>query len=96
LFSKSCSRWVFLRAFFFLGVRSLENISWFHFAWCSPSVIACNDCKSKYFFSQAALFSSSLNKQKKVCCTCCMFISYFCWFFRAIFCRVTCAHCYRQ
>ena len=68
-----------LFACIFLGeVRSLENISWFHFAWCSPSVIACNDCKSKYFFSQAALFSSWLNKQKKVCCTCCIYISYFC------------------
>ena len=84
LCSKSCSRWVFLRAFFF-GVRSLENISWFHFAWCSPSVIACNDCKSKYFFSQAALFSSSLNKQKKVCCTCCMLYLLFLLIFSCYF-----------
>ena len=51
LCSKSCSRWVFLRAFFF-GGKELGKHQLVSFCKVLPSVIACNDCKSKYFLSQ--------------------------------------------
>ena len=84
----------FCAHFFGPGVQEFEQIIWFHFACCSHSVIACT---RKYFFWQAALFSSWLNKQKKCAAhAACLSLIYVCYIFRATFCGVNSAHCYRQ
>ena len=64
LCSKSCSRWVFLRAFF-LVVRSLENISWFHFARCSPLSLLAMTAKVNSSFRRPRYLAAGWTSRKK-------------------------------